>query len=711
MKTRTFFLLSFLSLIFTFFLPIVIGAQEHQTDSIALQQEMHEVIVVGDSIVRYGDRDVVCITKYMRRGSYNTGEMLDKIPGVSYNRVTGDISYLGDKNICLLVDSLPKDASYIKNLGHLRFEKVEIIHNPRGKYADYDYIINLRTKNHYEGYENSLYLSLDMFPNNNNGRNRHFSKVEGAEAFTYTRDKWNFLISYSNVFGQGERNSFYSKSFLNNDYKESVIENADGSNNQYLIDRKHQIGTSVDYQIDKRNSVSVAYGLELMDNDNVFNRSFVKSDLAETRLQQYQQYSAYKDKGSRQGIGLYYRGGHKSWNYNLTFNYFHRDWDTGSYLNRSTGYRLNDNRHQYMDHTFTQADADRRFFSNKLYWSVSYIHFWRSYDQFLQESDNLLSRNTLMYHQVGSYVSYQLDKRTSFHLSAYFRNLRSESLIDKDKYMTISGSAGLYHNFGDIGWARINYNCNTYNPSLAQTTAYGSFTDSLRYHIGNPMLRTSISHKVQIRFNLARTLTLSAGTLYYPRCFLVILDQTEGPLQNGVWSSYITSQNQMGEYLRRWTNLNLNTNIGNMSIDGNVYYYHNKASYQEFCHSIGYWGGNLQITYMFPQQKFYMALNYNSSSPSNVNAQSTTTGRNETITTSIMKTFNNDRLRLALQYTLPFGFSSSKWSQVYESPGYENTIYQNTEKQSRNYITFSLSYLLSGGKSVRQYKREMSGER
>ena len=155
-------------IIFTFFLPIVIGAQEQQTDSIALQQEMHEVIVVGDSIVRYGDRDVVRITKYMRRGSYNTGEMLDKIPGVSYNRVTGDISYLGDKNICLLVDSLPKDASYIKNLGHLRFEKVEIIHNPRGKYADYDYIINLRTKNHYEGYENSLYLSLDMFPNNNN---------------------------------------------------------------------------------------------------------------------------------------------------------------------------------------------------------------------------------------------------------------------------------------------------------------------------------------------------------------------------------------------------------------------------------------------------------------------------------------------------------------------------------------------------------------
>jgi len=96
MKTRTFFLLSFLSLIFTIFLPIVIGAQEQQTDSIALQQEMHEVIVVGDSIVRYGDRDVVRITKYMRRGSYNTGEMLDKIPGVSYNRVTGDISYLGD---------------------------------------------------------------------------------------------------------------------------------------------------------------------------------------------------------------------------------------------------------------------------------------------------------------------------------------------------------------------------------------------------------------------------------------------------------------------------------------------------------------------------------------------------------------------------------------------------------------------------------------
>ena len=130
---------------------------------------LSEVVVIGDSVFHYPDKDVYRITKHMRKGSYNTAQMLDKVPGLSYNYATKSLSYLGDKNIIILVDSVEKDVEYIKNLRHIRFSKVEVIQNPRGKYESYDAIINLCRKTDYEGYENNLYGYVDFHPSDRNG--------------------------------------------------------------------------------------------------------------------------------------------------------------------------------------------------------------------------------------------------------------------------------------------------------------------------------------------------------------------------------------------------------------------------------------------------------------------------------------------------------------------------------------------------------------
>lgn len=217
-----------------------------------------EVVVIGDSIFHYPDKDVYRITKHMRKGSYNTAQMLDKVPGISYNYATKSLSYLGDKNIIILVDSVEKDAEYIKNLRHIRFSKVEVIQNPKGKYESYDAIINLRRKTDYEGYENNLFGDVVFYPSDRNGKGKSFGNTEWSESFTYTKNKWNAMLYYYGDFNQGERNTFLTRRYLTNDYMETVVANADNSHNQGYMGRENTVGVSVDYQFNKRNSISLA---------------------------------------------------------------------------------------------------------------------------------------------------------------------------------------------------------------------------------------------------------------------------------------------------------------------------------------------------------------------------------------------------------------------------------------------------------------------
>ena len=124
-----------------------------QSDSVVWNESLKEVSVVASSVRTEGDRTTAFITKEMRRGARNTAQMLGNIRGLTWNAVDNSVEYNGKRNIIVLVDSLEKGYSYVMNLHHARFERVEIIDQPKGKYEGYNALINLVTKKNYEGYE------------------------------------------------------------------------------------------------------------------------------------------------------------------------------------------------------------------------------------------------------------------------------------------------------------------------------------------------------------------------------------------------------------------------------------------------------------------------------------------------------------------------------------------------------------------------------
>lgn len=693
------------------FLSSAICAQELEDNEYVKDTTIFEVVVVGDSIFHYSDKDVYRITKYMRKGSYNTAQMLDKIPGISYNYASKSLSYLGDKNIIILVDSIEKDEDYIKSLKHVRFDKVEVIQNPRGKYASYDAIINLCRKSDYEGYENNLIGEVDFYPSDQNGKGRCFGNTEWRESFTYTRNKWNAMLFYSGGFNQGERDTYLTRTYLANDYKETVVPNADKSHNQGYMNRENTLGVSVDYQFNKRNSISLAYGVELTNKDDFSHRTVIGSDLQGGNANTFYLRSKEKDKGNRQGIGLFSRGGTGAWNYNGMLNYIRRSWDTNSQLLRSTGYYNQNDRHQLMGHVYGDLDINRRFLNKKLYVSASYNFFWKCYDQYRLGSNALLSKNTLRYHYFGTYLLYDFPHQISLHVSGNVRQYISKTPLLMDCYLGYSGSAGLYKKIGKHSWSRIDYFSTLDNPSLDKTSTDEYFTDSLMKSVGNPLLRTSLKHSLSLRVNIMGTITMKAGMNYSPRDFAYIQSLKYGNLQNGEDGNYLLSTYKNGKNLSWWISMNLNGNPGNFNIDANVGYKHRKAQYGSSCHSNGGWVGSAQISYMWCKKKLFATLNYTCDNAYNAEAQSWGTYYHDFFNVNLVKNLCKDNLELQLTYTLPFSFTSEKAHNNIASPGYEFYSCQSSKDIIHNTISLSVSYRIDGGKSVRQYNHEMSKER
>lgn len=698
-------------LLYLCFLASSIYAQEiEKEEEKAKDTTLSEVVVVGDSIFHYPDKDVYRITKHMRKGSYNTAQMLDKIPGISYNYATKSLSYLGDKNIIILVDSVEKSAEYIKGLKHIRFDKVEVIQNPRGKYASYDAIINLCRKSDYEGYENNVMGEVAFFPSDHNGKGKNFGNTEWSESFTYTKNKWNAMFFYYGDFNQGERNTFLTRRYLANNYKETIVANADKSHNQGYMGRENTLGVSLDYQFNKRNSISLAYGVELTDNDDFSHRTVIGSNLQDEHANIFYSHSKEKDKGNRQGVGMFYRGGTGAWNANSMLNYIRRSWDNSSLLSRSTGYYNQDDRHQVMDHVYGDWDINRRFLNNKLYVSASYNFFWKRYEQFRLGSNDLLSRNTLRYHCFGTYLSYEFPHQMSVHVSGNVRRYISQTPLLRDSYMGYSGSAGLYKKIGKHSWSRIDYSCTLDNPSLDKTSAYEYFTDSLMKRVGNPLLRASLKHSLALKVNIMEGITLKAGMNYSPRDFTYIRSLEYGNLQNMEQGNYILSTYQNGENQSWWASMNFNSNVGNFNVDANVGYKHKKAQYGCFCHSNGGWAGSVQVSYMWYKKRLFAYLDYTHDNAYNADAQSWGTNYHDFFNVSLMKTLCRDQLQLQLSYSLPFGFTSEKVHNNTASPGYEFYSYQSSKDIIHNTFRFTISYRIDGGKSVRKYNHEMSKE-
>lgn len=677
-------------------------------DSVKFSIILDSVLVEGSNVVHYADRDVWRITKKMRKGATNTAQMLANIPGIDCNYATNDLTYYGRSNILLLVDSLEKPDNYIKDLHHMRFYKIDVIAHPAGRYSGYDVVINLHTKPNYEGYEGNLDYGMWLFPTDANGKGKNVTNYNSSASFTYTKNKWNFVAWINYRGNQNERDDFTSEqTYTLNRLKETSLNGSSaGKENKYT-----GAYFAVDYQINQRHSLSLSYKYEGSNEENEAWANLIRQCLEDSTLEYIRKNQESKTVGGRHTFGAYYRGRADAWRYVVNFNYTHERSDFDYQFRQNEAFATESHQKDQMNYIWLDTELNRRFFDNKFYVGVGYTFNWKDYEQRDRIAGSLLSENAYVRHELWTQMSYSFDSNTNANATFKAQTVRTSTTDFHETNLYYRMSGRIYHRFNKNIWATLNYYNSVTYPQLSQVTNYGYFTDSLSWKAGNPTLKTSVRHSAYLVCDFFNFFSIELGGSYEPNLIQQIVEARYGLLPSGKEGYYSFSMPQNTKYQSLWACVYAHKRIKDVRLNASLQYYHNKAWYKDMEHTNPSLAFRLSANYYNDKLKLSAYLSYNVENFCSASVQGWSDKEFDYLSMNVSKSFFDGHLYASLGYQPPLHFTRMKTKNNTETPAQKIVEMVGLKKNNGNFFSFSIRYKFYGGKSVRQYQREMRNEK
>lgn len=219
------------------------------TDSIYKNVEMEGVTVTSSSVTHHTNRDSWVITDEMRRNTVNTFDVIKKLPGVFFDPIKESLSYYGSQKVMLLIDGQERETAYIGRLSNQRFKRIEVYTRPPARYRDYDVVIDVRTKERWNGYDLSLPVRLRWHPSQPSGDK--LSECSTGFSFTYTTPVFNIATWYD----YGHTNEVVATE-TNLKIADNVeMRNEEGENSKGDLANKHTVVVAADYKPDNFNTL------------------------------------------------------------------------------------------------------------------------------------------------------------------------------------------------------------------------------------------------------------------------------------------------------------------------------------------------------------------------------------------------------------------------------------------------------------------------
>ncbi|MCD7721960.1 MAG: carboxypeptidase-like regulatory domain-containing protein [Prevotellaceae bacterium] len=691
-----------LSVVAVGFAPLVRHARLGDIGTIPLERNaimLEELDVGAPSVERLGDRDVIHITDEMRQGAANTGELIGKLPGFRYDRSRRKLTYRGQTNVMVLVDSLEKDVEYVTSMHHLRWSKMDIIPFPKGRYEGYNVLVNLHSASNYQGYDNSGFGLSDLMFGGHNMKGQALGEGDWGERLTYTLNTWTFSFDYKGKFSQMEDQIISESSFQHNDYVENVLANADGSRNSRQYARNHALTSSLDHQFNARSSVSFTYTLDWISCDSITRQTIERADLLGNITDTVGVNSASGRRGYRHTLTASYRGGTGEWNYTADLEYARESSDEDYSLGRTRGFLTADDRHNQADRTEARAELNRHFASDKLYVALGYENLWLRYAQLRQLSRESLTDYQLKQNTARAHIAYDVSRKTAVTASLSVTTNHSLSSGLSDRYLTWRGSFALSHSTRKGNWYHLVYTSSTQNPQLAQVTSHGILTDTLRLVAGNPLLRSSVSHTVQLDYSGRRGLGIWLRDTQSPRSFTRITSLTQG--QQGCYA-LTTAQDQRlnsfetGASYSKWLSrfhfyceLLYLRECGKYRLDGEMQ-----------SHTVSHLETNWFASWdMRKVAKTRFTLAYNNDRLQSAWAQGTAKQHYDQLWAELSKSYLHGKVNVSILYVTPLHIVSGYNKTLWESPALTERLSQiSLGRRTGNSLRLKLSYQLSGGR-------------
>jgi len=648
-------------------------------------REMHEV-----------DKDSYFVTDSMRKGTTFAADMLGLIKGITYNWYDGSLSVYGQKNILLLVNGVEKSDSYIKNINPKRITKVEVIHNPSGRYISDNYaaIINLVLYEDYVGWDLNLgdksLVKLNQLDNSN------WLFIENPNTdFTYTKNKITVNANYSY-----ERKKFSSFDRSWESYP-GIIEKAtiaidDSEPNLQIIRYAHYFSGGIDYQLSKQHSLSFQ-GKYSYNGENLNYTSLLWSKKAGLEEEDVMQW-VHRKGSSNDWVGtLFYRGKigdhlevYSDFNYNYygsnsNRDFVQEDWFSGNYksYNRKDYIRFN------TDATYT--------FNNDATLKLGYSTTWKEYT-----SKNLItgvreSKSDNYRDRIFSYFSYKLNQTWSTSIGGGMEWIRYKNSNTDANHLALMPDIKVMYKPNKSVDAVLQYNTSIEYPTLDQTTSYRYKSDSLMYSMGNPYLKQTLYQNASLRLRLWNCLTIIPSVSYADNLITGFYRWMD---DGYVLNSFVNAD------LRKYSlDINYQTMFWKHFIFSiNATFGRDEIRYGDIKNAYNVWKGESSLMYMDRKTGWRVMLNYLRGTNKNIQIQGTTRGGDGYWMMALMKTCCKDRLSLMAAYILPYSWFIEK-----NQKGETNTAFYQRISQTNNFeliannIMLRINYRLDYGKRTKKH--------
>lgn len=692
--------------LFSVFLSFsVCGRAFSQTDSIKDNGNIYkditlnEVTIKGMNCVSYPDKDVWIITHEMRKNTFDTFSLLQKIPGFTYNKMTRVLSYWGTENILITIDGIKKDNDYGGNLANMRFKKIEIYNNPKGQYDDYDIVINLITYEDWQGYDAMGLSTTELFPSSKHGN--LLGRAMPDIYYTYTRPKFDLSTYYSYIY-EDTRNAQCLEIKEGNIVYNSI---SNPSTTNKLRANKHEGYFDFDYKINKYHTISAKYtftdNCHHSDNDQqLYRRDQPEQTPLLISREGHNHYDVIEHTAS-----VFYQMRCRKWHLSseATYNVYSEK-NRYSY-NESQGYStdnvLNNFRHSFL----FSMEVDREIVNvGNLKTGCRVFH--RKY-----KSDNVNSDEVFDSKQNRVKFYFNMSRRFSNKLSGNIgltmEHIRSKSpSYDNEKQIIWGGNITLrYGQWGDKFRFDINYKSTTSYPMLYQTMSIKNHSDSLLVYSGNSSLKASTLHHLSLHAKY-RQIGLTTTFSYSPNAILSIYKQN-GDL---ITKTYDNIEKLSYQFNLGYHPKDIKLNNGNLHFTIQMMYGGNYID-QPFSHKhISYLTGLAQITYNHNKYGS-LQLDYRRLSKKILSTQTISRKANDGWYLLIAKDFFQSRLNCAIEYVLPIkiGVTQDTYSDT-QTHFYSYFVKENTYEYFRNRISFHLTYHIADGHTVNKQKNEQSRE-
>lgn len=672
----------------------------------AFADTLKEVVVMSELSTRMGNEDIFIVTNNMRKGTKNAGELLGKINGVFYNPVTTDMSYLGSKNIIFLVDSVEKDADFIKRLNPGRFDRINIVNMPTGRYQGYDAVINLRTKKNYNGYEGTILAQMKSYTAGRNGEGHNPKDINGAGQYIYTHNKLS-IDFYGNWswYRQG-LSEYFSTEYPLNGFKESTLETPFRHPDKNIMGSNTVFDVSGDYAFNINHSISIKAKVSPSWSKDRYNYILKRESADYIGIIDENKNIDIKDRLDL-FAGLWYRGRVDKWTLNSNITFTDVDYDRLYDVSRSTDYSLVDNRNiksRYMTGAFS---AESYTTNRKWSYSVSDKFNVIDYKETNMLTNEIFSDGKYIRNTIDATLNFFPRKEFFIGVNAGFSTSLSKESHIKDNCFTPRTGLHMMWNPNKKFSARFNYSTYTSYPAISKMQNYGQFTDSLIWSEGNPRLKAAVVNDFNIVLSIYNMVTLNARYIHTDKAVFGFFDSAFGSISSGETSPFARSSYINGESDNWSLNLTFTKGLLNhwqVLVSAKVK--GDKASYENWKSSKLLPEYDWYILYYTMKGSLQFYLSGSMRSYSLITPQQRQWQMEDNIGLSVSKYLLNNRMQIVGMYVLPIHIIDGKCHGGFVSDAYKTQYWGSNQSRQNNSFQISLLYTFNGGKSVKKYNRQ-----